>query len=669
MLPREEADRLRQEIDRHNRLYHQLQNPEISDSEYDSLFQRLIELEKAHPELASPSSPTQRVGAPPLPEFLPHRHLAPMLSLDNAFGDEDLRAFDERLKKAAGVQEIEYEVELKFDGLSLSLTYTDGLLVTAATRGDGVTGETVTPNAKTIPSIPLTLEGAPMGTVEVRGEVMMNKAIFDEVNQARLERGEQAFVNPRNAAAGGMRQLDSRETAKRRLSFFPYTVGSCTFDLPSTQTEILELLCSWGFDQRMDVEVCSGIEQVIAASHRIQEKRATLDFGIDGCVVKVNSRPLQDDLGFTAKGPRWAIACKFPAEQALTNLIGIGFQVGRTGVVTPVAELEPVFVGGVTVSRATLHNFPEVARKDVRVGDRVIVQRAGDVIPEVVGPVLEARPDSSAPLLPPSHCPACQTPLLQEVGFVALRCPNRRGCPAQIQTAMEHFVSRGAMDIEGLGEKQIERFLELGLLTDIPSIYVLPTRRDELASLDRMGEQSASNLCAAIEASRTRPLNRLIFALGIRFVGDRTAGDLAREFRTLEALRKANYDQLIAVPDIGPRIASEVESWFEDPLNQQLIDGLIQAGVAPLEAEAPTSLDFAGLTFVFTGKLEKFTREAAEALVMSLGGKAAGSVSAKTAYLVAGPGAGSKLTKAEQLGIKVLTEDEFLDLLPDGVEL
>lgn len=672
MSREQEIDQLKEAIRRHNRAYYDRDAPTISDSEYDDLFHRLVALESETPGHPTPDSPTQRVGSAPLDAFESHRHRTPMLSLDNAFGEADLRAFDERVKRVLGPQEVDYVVELKFDGLSLSLTYQDGTLILATTRGDGEAGEVVTPNAMTIEDIPLRLSGSSPGIAEVRGEVVMRKSVFEKVNQARAAQGEQVFVNPRNAAAGGMRQLDSRETRRRRLSFFAYTIGFSEAPLPEDQMGVASRVADWGFPRAEEFPQrrCRGIEEVIAAVADVQEARGRLDYGIDGCVIKVNSLAQQEELGFTARGPRWAVACKFPAEQAFTLLEGIGVQVGRTGVVTPVAELKPVFVGGVTVSRATLHNFPEVARKDVRVGDTVIVQRAGDVIPEVVGPVLDERPDHASPFVPPLVCPACGTDLVQEEGFVALRCPNRRGCPAQLQTAMEHFVSRNAMDIEGLGTKQIERFLELGFLTDIPSIYLLVERSEELAALDRMGEQSVANLTAAIEASKTRSLDRLIFALGIRFVGERTAGDLAREFRTLESLRQCRYDQLIQVADIGPRIASEVEAWFEDPLNQELVSGLIQNGVSPVEADAPVSDAFAGQTFVFTGKLEQFTREDAEATVMRLGGKAAGSVSAKTTCVVAGPKAGSKLDKALSLGIEVIDEAEFLRRLAEiGAEV
>lgn len=667
MSDRERLEWLRKEIERHNWLYHEQDKPEISDSQFDSLFQELLTLEAQNPDLVTPDSPSHRVGAPPLKEFIPHRHLAPMLSLDNAFGDDDLRAFDERIRRLTGAEQVEYLAELKFDGLSLSLTYEQGLLTSAATRGDGETGETVTANARTIRNLPLKLTRPIADQIEIRGEALIPRKAFAEINAVRSERGLQVFANPRNAAAGGIRQLDSRETAARRLSFFAYGAGAVQGDLAvERQSELLSLLVAAGFEARPDAVVCQGIEALLKQVQMFRDQRASLPYDIDGCVIKVNSLALQRELGFTSRGPRWAIACKFPAEQAFTILEGIGLQVGRTGVVTPVAELAPVQVGGVTVRRATLHNFQEVHRKDVRVGDTVIVQRAGDVIPEVVGPVLEKRISDLAVPMPPANCPVCETQLVQEEGMVALKCPNRRGCSAQIQTALEHFVSRNAMDIEGLGSKQIERFLQLGIVTDIPSIYRLDEHRQTLVELDRMGEQSVANLLAAIDQSRRRTLNRMIFALGIRFVGERTALDLAREFRTLDAFRQAKSDQLVEIQDIGARTAGEIEAWLEEESNQRLITELLSLGVEPIEPEAPTHDTFAGMTFVFTGKLESFTREAAEAAVQKLGGKAAGSVSAKTSFVVAGPGAGSKEAKAKQLGIPLLSEEDFLRMLPEG---
>ncbi len=669
MTTAERAAWLRQELERHNRLYYVEERPEIGDDEYDRLFHELRALEEAEPDLRTPDSPTQRVGALPVEKFTPYRHGLPMLSLDNAFGEAELRAFDERVKRALATEdEVRYAVELKYDGLSMSLTYRDGLLTVGATRGDGTTGEEVTPNVRTVRGVPFRLAEPVPGQIEVRGEVVMLKSTFAEVNAARIARGDQAFVNPRNAASGGMRQLDSRLTAERKLSFFAYGLGLIDPNaaVPDTQSGRLGWLRRLGFPTRPEATTCQGVDALVAYVDRIQSQRANLPFGIDGVVVKVDSVRLQEELGSTARGPRWAIAVKFPSEQAFTRLLDVGTQVGRTGVVTPVAELEPVFVGGVTVSRATLHNYEEVHRKDVRVGDTVIVQRAGDVIPEVVGPVLEKRPTDAQPPEPPTQCPVCSTPLVRDEGMVALRCPNRTGCEAQIQAKLEHFVSRKAMDIEGLGEKQIARFLELGWLTDLASVFTLGAHRHKMVELDRMGEQSVANLVAAIDRAKTRPLDRFMFALGVRYVGERTARDLARAFGTLEEFRNATFDRLIQVPDIGPRTASEIESWLEEESNQALIAGLLEAGVAPAEAEAPSGEIFAGQTIVFTGKLERFTREAAEELVVRQGGKAAGSVSKATTLVVAGPGAGSKLAKAEQLGVPVVTEDEFLARLPEG---
>ena len=641
-----------------------LDAPSISDTEYDVKFRELVDLETADPSLRTSDSPTQRVGALPIAGFQQNRHAVPMLSLDNAFSPDELRAWDEKNQKSAG-RSISYLCELKFDGASLSLTYENGLLVTATTRGDGVTGENVTVNSRTIRGVALRLRGLDAGRIEVRGEVVMLKSVFEQLNEAKRTKGEQLFVNPRNAASGGLRQLDSRLTAERKLNFFAYGVGLTEgLKLPDSQFQTLETMKSWGFPTRSETKLCTSIDEVIAFIDQIGLQRASLPFGIDGVVIKVDDRQIQEELGSTARGPRWAIAFKFPAEQAFTRLNHISLQVGRTGNVTPVAELEPVFVGGVTVSRATLHNYDDLARRGVREGDWVIVQRAGDVIPEVVGPDLSRRSPESVEPQPPTHCPVCNTPLVRPEGMVFLKCPNSKGCSAQIRTSLEHFVGRKMMDIDGLGEKQIERFLDLGYLTDVASIYRLHQYRAELIELDRMGEQSVDNLLAAIEASKTRPLPKLIFALGIPEVGERGGQDLARAFGTLEALRRAHYDDLVGIDGFGPKTASQVELWFDDEDNQRLIDDLLAAGVSPVEAEAPTGDQFAGMTFVFTGKLEKFTREDAEATVMKLGGKASGSVSAKTNYVVAGPGAGSKLAKAEQLGITVLTEDEYLAMLP-----
>lgn len=670
MDPAIRADELRQTLDYHNYRYYVLDTPEMSDSEWDKLFRELVDLEAQHPELQTPDSPTQRVGAPPIAGLESHRHLTPMLSLDNAFGNEELREFDQRIRKVLETtEEIEYFAELKFDGASISLTYVDGLLEIATTRGDGTTGENVTHNAKTVRGIPLRLQEPVPGRFEVRGEVVMLKSVFAELNRARAERGEQQFANPRNAAAGGLRQLDSRLTAQRKLNFYPYGVGAVELGtgrkFQESQSAILARLKELGFPLRPEPRAIKGIDALIEFVDGIHANRGALPFGIDGVVVKVNQLDEQEQLGFTSRGPRWAVAVKFAAEQAFTRLHSIFAQVGRTGAVTPVADLEAVVVGGATVTRATLHNYQELRRKDVRPGDIVIVQRAGDVIPEVVGPVLEKRSEELPMPETPTACPECESPLVEKPGEVILRCPNKQ-CPAQISAKIQHFVSRGAMDIEGLGEKLINRFLELGHLSDLPSIYRLKDLREQLVGLEKLGEQSVAKLLEAIEASKTQTMDRFLFGLGIRFVGDRGAKDLAKEFRSLQRFRDATYEDLLAIEDVGPRTAKEVEEWLQDPANQELIQELLDCGVAPVEPEGPKSDLFAGQTFVFTGKLEKFSRDFAEHIVGQMGGKAGSSVSKQTNYVVAGPGAGSKLAKAEQLGVAVLTEDEFLEMLPEG---
>lgn len=678
MDPAARAEELRKLIEHHNYLYYVLDSPEIGDSDWDKLLRELQEIEVAHPELRTPDSPTRRVGAPPVAGFPPHRHLTPMLSLDNAFGEDELRAFYDRMTKAIG-EETGLFVELKFDGASMSLTYVDGLLEIAATRGDGTTGENVTANAKTVRGIPLRLREPMLGTVEVRGEVIMFKETFEKLNTSRSERGEQVFANPRNAAAGGLRQLDSRLTAERKLNFWCYGVGAVSLtgagqvglfdDTPAsiapTQSATLARLRDLGFAVNQEATVVRTFDELSAFIDSVHTRRSSLPFGIDGVVIKVDRLDLQEKLGFTSRGPRWAIAYKFPAEQAFTRLNAVINQVGRTGTITPVADLDPVFVGGVTVTRATLHNYEDLRRKDVRIGDVVIIQRAGDVIPEVVGPVLEKRDGDPPSPEEPNHCPECGTALVRKEGEVALRCPNR-SCPAQIAAKIAHFVSRGAMDIEGLGWKTIVRLFELGLLSDLPGIYRLKDRREELIGLERMGDLSVDNLLGGIEASKTRPLDRFLFGLGIRYVGDRGAHDLAGFFGSLDAVRHATFDDLLKVPDIGPRTASEVAEWLEDEENQSLIQDLLDLGVTPSEPERAESDLFSGQTFVFTGALEKFTREDAEAIVLKMGGKAASSVSKKTSFVVAGPGAGSKLAKAKEFNVPVLTEEEFLEKLPEG---
>lgn len=664
----ERAAWLRAELERHNVLYYVHERPEISDTEYDLLFRELVEIEAEHPELRTSDSPTLRVGTTPSEAFAQHRHGVPMLSLDNAFSIEELAAFDERVRRGLGrEEEVTYSCEHKLDGLSLSLTYVDGVLETAATRGDGTTGEVVTDNARTVGGVPLRLAVPLRGRIEVRGEVLMTKAAFAKVNAERAARGEEPFANPRNAASGGMRQLDSRLTAERKLRFYAYGTGLMeTADTPGTMAGRLAWLRELGFPTSPGAESRTGIEEVADFAARVLAARESLDYGIDGVVVKVDDVSLQEELGTTARGPRWAIALKFPSEQAFTRLVGVTNQVGRTGIVTPVAELEPVSVGGVKVSRATLHNYSEIRRKGVMVGDTVIVQRAGDVIPEVVGPVLEKRPKDALVPEPPSVCPDCGSELTASEGNVSLRCENRHGCPSQIESKICHFASRTAMDIEGLGAKQVARFVELGWITDVAGIYSLVGRQDDLAALDRMGEQSAANLVRAIEVSKRPPLDRFIFALGIPLVGSRTAQDLAQRFGSLESLLHATEEELGEIEGIGPTTAARIAEWLQDPLNRVLVQSLLDAGVEP-QGREPLGDHFAGQTVVFTGKLERMTREEAESLVAALGGKAASSVGKGTTLVVAGPGAGSKLAKAESLGVPVVSEEEFLAGLPEGV--
>lgn len=659
---KERAAWLASELEQHNYRYYTLNEPTISDTEYDRLFRELVDLEAAHPELKSPNSPTQRVGVAPVSEFASHTHLAPMLSLDNAFNMAEIEAFDERLGRLTGFYR-DYFCEYKLDGASLSLTYVDGELSLATTRGDGQTGEVVTENARTLRGVPLRLLDKVEGTVEIRGEVVMHRSVFAELNQARLAAGLQVFANPRNAAAGGLRQLDSRLTAERKLNFYAYAVGSGSLGC-RTQAELNAKLKRLGFAVQQESKLTTTLQELEAFLTQASQRRSELPFDIDGVVVKLDDIALQAEAGSTARGPRWAIAYKFAAEQAFTRLNKVFWQVGRTGVVTPVADLEPVEVGGVTVARATLHNFEDWERRNVREGDTVIVQRAGDVIPEVVGAVLDKRP-SDAPLPAAIEtCPVCGTPLVQKPGEVAIRCPNKH-CAAQVAAKLEHFVSRDGMDIEGLGSKNIERLLDLGYLSDLPSIYGLFGHRQDLENLERMGKQSVDNLLSAIEESKTRPLNRFIYALGIPQVGEKAALDLARTFGSIEALRKATYEALVEVADIGPRTASEITSFFEEEEIAATVDRLLQHGVQPTAFEVSDAPKlFAGQTFVFTGSLVHFDRSAAEELVAKYGGKASGGVSSKTSVVVAGPGAGSKLQKATELGVKVLTEEEFLALLP-----
>jgi DNA ligase (NAD+) len=674
-----EVQDLRRRIDRANFLYYVKNQPEISDAEYDRLMRRLEELEAKYPALVTSDSPTQRVGAAPQTEFGVFEHRVPMLSLANAFNEEELRAFDERSKRFAGIrkdEDIEYVCELKFDGLAVSLTYVNGIYTAGATRGDGYRGENVTENLRTIKSIPMNLrhtkreapEVKPIPSfMEVRGEVILTHVEFQRINEERELTGEPTFANPRNAAAGSVRQLDPRVTAKRNLTMFCYGVGAYEGVDFETHYEILVALGDWGFKVNPNVKVCRNIDEVIEYIREWETKKEELEYDIDGMVVKVNSLALQSRLGYVARSPRWAIAYKYPAHQATTKVINIRVQVGRTGALTPVADLEPVEVGGVTVSRATLHNEDEIRRKDVRIGDTVVVQRAGEVIPEIVEVVKEKRTGAEIEFRMPDHCPVCGARVERPEGEAVARCVGI-ACPAQIRERIIHFASRAAMDIEHVGPALVDQLIEKGLVHDPADLYYL--KKDDLAKLERMAEKSASNVINAIEASKGRPLSRLINALGIRHVGERTAEVLADRFGSLDALINATEEELAAIPGIGPVVAASIARFFSESENLEVLQKLKEAGVAPKAEARRETAAFAGKTVVFTGGLESMTREQAEALVRKLGANPSSSVSKNTDLVVAGEKAGSKLEKARQLGVKVISETEFVDLLKEsGVEV
>jgi len=663
------VDALRAQIDRANYQYHVLDQPEIADAEYDRLFKELAGLETDHPELATLDSPTRRVGAAPLSAFQRHTHRQPMLSLANAFDEGDVRAFDERIKRYLGIDPstaIDYVAELKIDGLAISLTYRNGVFTTGATRGDGLTGEDVTVNLRTVSSIPLRLRASAGQDIpdfmEIRGEVYLTHAEFARINADRELSGEPVFANPRNAAAGSVRQLDSRVTAARRLTAFLYHLGYASGFVAESQWDTLQTMKQWGLRINPEAQVCHGIDQVLAFIDKWAEKKESISYDIDGIVIKVNDFNLQRDLGSLDRTPRWATAYKFPAQQGRTKIIDIVPQVGRTGAITPVALVEPVTLPpNSVVQRATLHNQQEIDRKDVRVGDTVLIQKAGDVIPEIVQVVLSERTEGTSPYKLPTHCPACGTLLVRPEGEAVTRCPNRTGCPAQIAQRIAHFVARRAMDIEWVGEERVLQLIDAGLVNDAGDLYAL--RKDDLVKLDRMGDKLADNMLTAIEASKTPPLGRLIFALGIRHVGEHTADVLADSFGALDKLREATVEQLASVHEIGAATAESIVAFFGQPETVEFLAKLDAAGVRPVASEhAPTSDKFAGKSFVFTGTLETMTRDSAEATVKSLGGRAAGSVSKQTDYVVAGANAGSKLDKARALGVAILTEAEFNDM-------
>ena len=654
---------LRAEIEQHNYRYYVLDDPSIPDAEFDKLFRELQTLEAQHPELLTADSPTQRVGVTPLKSFAEVRHRTPMLSLNNAFSEEEVRAFDTRIREALGVAEVEYAVEPKYDGLAITLSYRHGMFVQGATRGDGSTGEDVTENLRTVRTIPLRLH-KPIRDVEVRGEVLMLKRDFAKLNDAQRAKGEKEFANPRNAAAGSLRQLDSRITAGRRLSFFSYGIGYCDgAKLPDRQDKQMALLQQWGVPVAQQRGVVRGLEGMLAYYREIGDARDRLPFDIDGVVYKVNDIAQQQQLGFVSRAPRWAIAHKFPAEEAMITLLDIEVQVGRTGALTPVARLAPVFVGGVTVTNATLHNEDEIRRKDARIGDTVIVRRAGDVIPEVARVVLERRPRDAREFVMPAVCPVCGSSVARLEDEAVSRCTGGLFCPAQRKQALLHFASRRAMNIEGLGEKLVEQLVDTHIVNNPAALYKLGLLA--IINLERMGEKSAVNLLAAIEQSKHTTLARFIFALGIRNVGEATAKDLAQYFGTLDNLLAADAESLQQVHDVGPVVAQSIADFLAEAHNREVIDQLRACGVhwAEHQPRPAASLPLSGKTFVLTGTLAAMSREEAKEKLEALGAKISGSVSKKTDYVVAGAEAGSKLDKAQELGVSVLDEQQFMALL------
>ena len=661
-----EADRYRElceQLKHHNYCYHVLDRPEISDAEYDRLFRELTDLEEQYPELAIEDSPTRQVGAPPQEKFAPVRHAVPMLSLKNAKNGEEFREFDSSIKRFLSTdQEIDYLCEMKLDGVAVELTYEQGHLHVGSTRGDGTTGENITENIRTIALIPQSLPNEDASILDIRGEVFIGLEEFRKLNQERQDAGETTFANPRNAAAGSLRQLDAAVTAKRPLQMFCYGVGRFENPRISTQQEVLHHLAGLGLPINHDgTSLQRGADNVIACYRQLLAKRDELPFEIDGVVVKVNDLGLQQELGELSRSPRWAIALKFPPRQETTVIEDIGLQVGRTGAITPVAHLKPVNVSGVTVSRASLHNWYEIERLDVRIGDHVVVERAGDVIPDVVKVLTEKRCGTEKQVPLPEACPECGEVVRKQEEEVVPRCTNPQ-CPAQTIERIKHFASKNAMDIEGLGEKQLQQLIALGKIKDVADIYRLS--REDLFSLERMGETLAEKLLTAIEQSRTRPLSRLIFGLGIRHVGEHTSKILAKHFNSLEAVGMAESATLQGIHEIGDKVADSIIDYFSQAANTELITKLQDAGVAPT-AEAVVMKDgpLTGKTVVITGSLERLSRKQAENLVERLGGRASGSVSKKTDFLVAGPGAGSKLDKAQQLGIATYSEEEFIDLI------
>ena len=655
---------LRNIIEYHNKRYYQQDSPEISDTEYDRLMRELQDLESHHPEEFSATSPTQRVGASPLAKFSPFNHSSPMFSLGNAFSNEEIIEFDNRIKRLAGVDNISYIAEPKLDGLAVNLIYENGIFKQGATRGDGTTGEDVTQNLKTISSLPLKMKHTSNNPVpsfiEIRGEVYIEKEPFQKLNLRRIEDGEEPFANPRNAAAGSLRQLDSKITARRPLNIFLYGIGNAKDISFSTHWEAMKTLAGWGFPVNKNIKQTSDINAGIKYFERIGIMRESLPYEIDGIVLKVDNLALQNKLGNVSRHPRWALACKFPAAQATTVIKEILVGVGRMGTLTPVAIMEPVNVGGVMVSRATLHNEDEVIKKDVRVGDTVIVQRAGDVIPEVVRVITEKRTGNEKKFKMPAKCPECGSEIVHFEGEVAHRCVNI-SCPAQLKEHIRHFASRGAIDIEGLGEKVSAQLFDARLIADPADLYFI--KKEQLVALDRQAEKSAQNLIEAIGKSKNPPLDKFIYALGIRHVGERTAKLLAARFGSMENLIAAQQEDLTAINEIGPEIAASIVEFFHEHKNIDVMNKFSKAGVRPQKKEINNNAPLQGKSFVFTGSMESMGRNDAKTIVENLGGSIHSSVTKKTTYVIAGSEPGSKLDKAKSSGVKIISEEEFLKLI------
>ena len=664
MSLQQQIDTLRHDLRRYEYEYHVLDNPTIPDAEYDRLFHQLKALEAAHPELITADSPTQRVGAKPLSGFAQIRHEIPMLSLDNAFSDEEFYAFVKRIEDRLIClpEPLTFCCEPKLDGLAVSILYVNGVLTQAATRGDGTTGEDITANIRTIRNIPLQLlMDNPPARLEVRGEVFMPHAGFERLNQLALEKGEKTFANPRNAAAGSLRQLDPKITSKRPLVLNAYSIGIAEgVDLPNTHYDRLQWLKSIGIPVNPEIRLCNGTDEVLDFYRDIQNKRSSLGYDIDGTVLKINDIALQEKLGFISKAPRWAIAYKFPAQEELTRLNDVEFQVGRTGAITPVAKLEPVFVAGVTVSNATLHNGDEIERLDIAIGDTVVIRRAGDVIPQIIGVLHDRRPADARPIIFPKTCPVCDSAIVRIEGEAVARCTGGLFCAAQRKEALKHFVSRKAMDIDGVGGKLIEQLVDRELIHTPADLFKLDLTT--LTRLERMGAKSAENALASLEKAKHTTLARFIFALGIREVGEATALNLANHFKTLEALQNADLEALQQVPDVGEVVANRILAFWHEPHNVAVVNDLIAQGVhwETVETKEVTENRFKGKTVVLTGTLTQMGRNEAKALLQDMGAKVSGSVSAKTDFVIAGDAAGSKLTKAQELGVTVLTEEEFL---------